>query len=270
MPFKESFIGKIFEVSDPDARIRNANDLAAFETWQPGNALPPGVKVGDPKRIAKGTAIAVTAIKTLPTGSKTRTVFAHAASPDGATAHGWTSTRNFKGSFINELIGLLPKGDPADKFGPNAAWSKGTYLDQVDLVEIVDNGLEIERMTLTTVEPYLKMVEAAKAGGIGVAINSGFRSYGEQDLLFQGFKKGLPGFNLAAPPGASNHQNGIALDIAVSGGAGTPVYDWLAKNATSFGFVRTVNGEPWHWEFDLPKAAAAKAQGTCKAAGVTN
>ncbi|MDP1750613.1 MAG: M15 family metallopeptidase [Acidobacteriota bacterium] len=253
MAFNPSFIGKSFVVSDSDARIRDPNNLAAVT----------------PKVILKGTKVLVTEVKTLPTGSKSRMVFANTTSESGSDV-GWTSTRNLQGSFINETLDLLPAGTSVDQKGPNAAWSHGDFLGQVDLVEIVDNGLEIERMTLTTVEPYLMMVEAAKAAGISVAINSGFRSYGEQDLLFRGFKQGLPGFNLAAPPGMSNHQNGIALDIAVSGGAGTPVYNWLAKNATSFGFVRTVSGEPWHWEFDPKKAATAKAQGTCKAAGISN
>ena len=253
MAFNPSFSGKSFVVSDSDARIRDPNNLAVVTA----------------KVIPQGTKVLVAEVKTLPTGSKSRIVFANTTSASGIGI-GWTSTRNLQGSFINETLNLLQAGTGAGQKGPNAAWSHGNFLGQVDLVEIVDNGLEIERMTLTTVEPFLKMVEAAKAAGIGVAINSGFRSYGEQDLLFQGFKQGLPGFNLAAAPGTSNHQNGIALDIAVSGGAGTPIYDWLAKNATSFGFVRTVNGEPWHWEFDLAKAATAKTQGTCKAAGVSN
>ena len=33
-------------------------------------------------------------------------------------------------------------------------------------------------------------------------------------------------------------------------------------HATAFGFVRTVSKEPWHWEFDEPKAQFALAAGT--------
>ena len=253
MPFSPSFIGKTFVVTNSNARIRDPNDLTVLT----------------PTVIPQGTQVLVTAVKTLPTGSKTRIVFANTTSVNGAVL-GWTSTRNFDGSFVNETLDLLPAAPGASQKGPNAAWSGGQFRGQVDLVEIVDHGLEIERMTLATADPYLQMVAAAKAAGISVAINSGFRSWPEQALLFQGFQQGLPGFNLAAPPGSSNHQSGIALDIEVDGSMGSPIYGWLAKNATSFGFVRTVNGEPWHWEFDPPKATAAKNRGTCKAPGVSN
>ena len=102
-----------------------------------------------------------------------------------------------------------------------------------------------------------------------LAIHSGFRSFPEQALLFDGFKKGIPGFNLAAEPGKSKHQNGIAFDIDVPGGLGNPTYDWLTQNAPARGFVRTVNGEPWHWEFDRNKAAIAVAAHTFKTSNVS-
>lgn len=56
------------------------------------------------------------------------------------------------------------------------------------------------------------------------------------------------GGNLAARPGYSNHQGGIAVDVGV-GGTASAVYRWLAANAGRFGFVRTVKSEPWHWEY---------------------
>lgn len=270
MSSTESFRDKTFEVSDPDARIRNDDDLLTFATYKTGDAIPAGAKVGDAKRIVRGSKVVVSEIKILQVGSQSRIVLARTASADGAIAHGWTSTRNFDGKFINETLGSISPEPGAGKFGPNAAWSRGNYLGQVDLVEIVDNGLEIERLTLSIIEPYFKMINAAKEDDIRVAINSGFRSYHEQKLLWDGFNKHLPGFNTAAKPGFSNHQNGIALDIAVVGGAGNPTYDWLAANATSFGFLRTVSGEPWHWEFDPPRAQAAKNQGTFKAPNVSD
>lgn len=253
MPFNASFVGKTFVVSDSDARIRNPTNL----TQMTASVIP------------QGSQVLVTDVKTLPTGSKTRVVFAHVTAPNGRP-HGWTSTRNFDGKFVNETIGLLPSSNDPSQTGPNAAWANGEFRGLVDVVEIVDNGLEIERMTLTTLEPYLRMVAKAKTDGAHVAIVSGFRSFPEQALLFQGFQQGLPGFNLAARPGFSNHQNGIALDIDVGGGKDTPIYRWLCANATSFGFVRTVNGEPWHWEFDPAKAAAARSQGVCTAPNVSN
>jgi hypothetical protein len=265
----EGYKDKTFTVTDPDARIRKASDLTQFEQYKAGDPLPPGAAVGDFKRIAKNTKVRVDQIKILPTGSKRSIVFAHAMSAGGGTELGWTSTRNFEGRFINETLREVPPPAGTGRFGPNAAWSKGSFIGQRTLVDIVDAGLEIERIALDTLDAYLGLVDAAARDDVTVAINSGFRSYPEQKVLYEGFVKGLPGFNLAAKPGRSNHQNGIAFDIAVPGGAGNPIYDWLTKNAPRHGFVRTVNKEPWHWEFDRPKADAAIAKGTFKTSGVT-
>ena len=152
----------------------------------------------------------------------------------------------------------------AGRFGPNAAWSNGEYLGQIDLVAIVDSKLEIERLALNTIEPYAALVTSANRDGIQLTLNSGFRSYPEQKLLRDGFERGLPGYNTAAKAGFSKHQNGIAFDLSVAGGDGNPSYEWLKRHATAFGFVRTVNKEAWHWEFDEPKAHAALVAGTFK------
>lgn len=49
-----------------------------------------------------------------------------------------------------------------------------------------------------------------------------------------------------------------------------PTYEWLKRNATAFGFVRTVSKEPWHWEFDELKAQLALAERTFKTSAVTS
>ena len=123
MPFNPTFVGKTFVVSDADARIRNPTNLTQMTT----------------SIIPQGSQVLVMDVKTLPTGSKTRVIFALVTAPDG-TAHGWTSTRNFDGKFINETIGLLPSSLDPTQTGRNAAWSNGQFLSLVDLVEIVDNG----------------------------------------------------------------------------------------------------------------------------------
>ncbi len=105
--------------------------------------------------------------------------------------------------------------------------------------------------------------------GVQVAINSGFRSYPEQKYLYEGYINHRPSFNTAAKPGRSNHQSGIAFDIAVAGGDGNPVYEWLKRKAPAHGFIRTVNKEPWHWEYDRAKAEIAVAAHTYKTRNVT-
>jgi hypothetical protein len=264
----ESYLDRTFVVVDPDARIRKSEDLMEFERYTAADVLPPGEQVGNFKRIAQNTLVKVDQIKSASTGSKGSILFARALSQDGTGNLGWTSTRNFKGKFVNETLRAIPPPGNAERTGPNAAWRSGEFIGQITLVEIMDVGLERERISLDTLEPYLGLVEAAERDGIRVAINSGFRSFPEQKALFEGFQNGLPGFNLAAPPGRSNHQNGIAFDIAVGGGAGDPIYEWLKRNAPGRGFIRTVNKEPWHWEFDRARAAVAVAAHTFKTSNV--
>ncbi len=49
-------------------------------------------------------------------------------------------------------------------------------------------------------------------GGPRVTIVSGYRFYDEQLRLYNGWLNHLPGFNLAARPGTSNHEKGLAID----------------------------------------------------------
>lgn len=93
---------------------------------------------------------------------------------------------------------------------------------------------------------YNRMYADARAAGITLKVNSGFRTMAEQQALYRAYQNGTG--NLAAKPGYSNHQGGIAVDINV-GGTGTSTYRWLAANASKYGFARTVPSEPWHWEF---------------------
>ena len=259
MNFAESFRDKIFVVVDSDARIRRDDDLMAFVPAAGGGF----------QAIPKGTKVKIVEVKVAEAGSRSSIVFGRATSVDGTRVLGWTSTRNLVGKFMNETIGVVQPVPGASRFGPNAAWSDGEFLGQLELAAIVDSKLELERLALKTIEPYLALVSAAAENGILVLLNSGFRSYPEQKHLHDGFTRGLPGFNTAAPPGFSKHQNGIAFDLSVPGGDGNPTYEWLKLHATAFGFVRTVSKEPWHWEFDEPKAQFALAAGTFKTSTVT-
>jgi hypothetical protein len=254
----ESYKNRRFKVVDPDARLRRAGDLMAFEVDAAGAF----------KTIAIGSVIRVDRVESLPMGAKGQILFARALAEDGSVI-GWTSTRNLEGKFVNETLGEILPAPGANRYGPNAAWSHGAFLGQKTLVSIVDATLEIERIALDTLAPYQDLCAAAATDGVEVAIKSGFRSYPEQMALYDGYVRHLPGFNLAAKPGTSNHQSGIAFDISVAGGNGNPTYEWLKKNAPARGFVRTVKGEPWHWEYDQAKAAAAVASGTYKTPNVT-
>ena len=110
---------------------------------------------------------------------------------------------------------------------------------KITLVEV--GGVELEK---ATAKAFRTMAKAARKVGITINIRSGFRSHEKQKLLYREYVKGWG--NLAARPGYSNHQNGKALDIYITD---YKVYEWLRKNASKFGFKRTVRREAWHWEY---------------------
>jgi hypothetical protein len=247
----ESYKEKTFVVEDSDARIRDPNNLNTFF------AHPDGT----PRRIAPGTVIRVGDVKTIAAGSKSVNIFVHAMTSDAASEIGWTSAANLKGRLLSETIGVISPVQGASRFGSNAAWSNGQYLGQIVLIKIVGTNREIECIAEQTSESLLAMVDAARSDGCLIGLNSGFRSYPEQKHLSDGWQRRLPGFNPANLPGHSNHQSGVAFDIDVGAGPGNRVYDWLATNATQFGFVRTVKNEVWHWEYLPTKAEVARQNG---------
>lgn len=96
----------------------------------------------------------------------------------------------------------------------------------------------------------------AKAGFGGLQINSGGRTYAQQQVLYNLYRSGRG--NKAAPPGTSLHESGIAADF---GGAlystnmgravATRQHAWMRQNAAKFGWYWTGKnfGESWHWEY---------------------
>lgn len=97
---------------------------------------------------------------------------------------------------------------------------------------------------------FAAMSVAAKKDGLQLKVNSAFRTMGEQKKLY---KKYQEGGNLAAKPGYSNHQSGVAVDInrAAANAGDSPIDVWLRNNAHKYGFYNTVANEPWHWEWRM-------------------
>ncbi|QCG77283.1 hypothetical protein SEA_BUBBABEAR_22 [Microbacterium phage BubbaBear] len=100
--------------------------------------------------------------------------------------------------------------------------------------------------------------------GLTLRVRSGVRTRAEQAHLYWGWINRLPGFNLAAAPGKSNHEESgpigpRAIDIYDTGGdAGVTTMNtrrdrWMAANAGRFGFANAGYNfsprEAWHKEF---------------------
>src|ERR1044072_1439920 len=248
----ESYKTKTFIVSDDDARLRKPGALGEFVTNADGS-FP---------RIPQRTRIKVDAVEAVATAPGAKTVRLHAlarAHADGAE-RGWPSAGNLAGKFVSETIGAMPPAPGAGQKGPNAAWSNDAFIGQVTLVKVVGSNNEIEHLTEATCDKFLAMADAARADGVALEVNSGFRDFAAQKALFDGHARDPVNFAPANRPGNSNHQNGIAFDINVNRSTSSPAYVWLAKNATRFGFLRTVPTEAWHWEY-LPAKAAAGGGG---------
>lgn len=174
---------------------------------------------------------------------------------------------------------------------PNHGFLLNDKVTIPDLV-VVDGQPVQKKVALA----YLAMKEQAKKDGISLAVSSGFRpgfgpnkritsskgnsiNFTTQETLRRDkgrwvaserakyssdddfiFKAPAEGCSPAtAAPGASNHGNGVAIDLNTGGRTNyspldTANYVWLIKNGYKFGFIRTVKSEEWHFEY-LPNLA---------------
>jgi len=98
------------------------------------------------------------------------------------------------------------------------------------------------------------MIAAGRAAGVSISPGSGYRSYEEQAQLYRDYKAGKPGQARAAPPGQSNHNHGLAMDLRYGSDAAR---NWALANAGKFGLVFPMGDEPWHVQL----ANGAKTQG---------
>lgn len=106
-----------------------------------------------------------------------------------------------------------------------------------------------------------EMAADAAAEGLNIYISSGYRSYYDQESIYNRYCE-TDGQELAdtysSRPGHSDHQTGLAFDLnSIDDSFGyTPESDWVAVNAHKYGFIiRFPEGkeeytgyqyEPWH------------------------
>lgn len=115
-----------------------------------------------------------------------------------------------------------------------------------------------------------QMYEDAKAEGLSLVFNSGYRSYTVQAQTYQDFETrygGLYASQYVALPGASEHQTGLGVDLtsqSVVDGTritfgDTAEYKWVLANAAKYGFINRypestsdltgIAHEPWHFRY---------------------
>lgn len=145
-----------------------------------------------------------------------------------------------------------------------------------DIVKIAEheelmNGYEVLNNPIYLSEEIARkfsnmMVSAEKEGVSNFMITSGFRSFEEQEELFQEM-----GSEYALPAGYSEHNLGLSLDIGSTKEkiANSPQGNWIEKNSWKYGFIlrypknkTNITGiqyEPWHFRYvGLPHSAVMK------------
>ncbi len=126
---------------------------------------------------------------------------------------------------------------------------------------------ENQMLTTDTYDAFLNMFNAAKKEDLTLIINSSFRSYEDQEEVYDYYKttKGESEANkIAAKPGFSEHQTGMAVDIQTYGSRASTFeefeeFKWLQDNAYKYGFIlRYPKGkeyltgyeyESWHYRY---------------------
>ena len=176
-----------------------------------------------------------------------------------------------------------PSVTPTPTPTPTPTTSLGDSIDRADSIWVVVNKKRplnpikykpVLDKTLNLAKPaadgFRNLKSAlAKAGKGTLCLNSGYRSYSTQSYTYnlQVSRYGKKvAENLAAHPGYSEHQTGLAADVSTTALAcritsfgKSAASTWIAQNAWQYGFiVRYPNGEtattgyqyePWHLRF---------------------
>ena len=134
-------------------------------------------------------------------------------------------------------------------------------------VKKAGSGATICQVAATALEEMFKTAKSEK--GYTLIAISGYRSYAKQKRIFDGnvrddgYEKTI---TYSAPPGASEHQTGLVMDIGCPSNSyltqafgKTKEGKWVAENAHRFGFIirykegwEDITGysyEPWHLRY---------------------
>lgn len=124
------------------------------------------------------------------------------------------------------------------------------------------------KMTKEANDAYVSMWNSAKNEGLTLIVNSSYRDLATQERVYNNIKasSGMKEADkVAARPGHSEHQTGLAIDVFEVGNQATstfkdsPAYTWLKNNAHLYGFIERYpedkeyltgySFESWHWRY---------------------
>lgn len=132
---------------------------------------------------------------------------------------------------------------PGPETGPACALD-GRYVDEQP------DGLRPD-----VLEAWRRLRSAASAQGVGLCLNDGKRSTGQQRREFEDAVRRFGTPELAAryvlPPEKSMHVKGIAVDVQPLESAA-----WVERHGSELGWCRRYLNEEWHFEHDPTWASA--------------
>lgn len=160
----------------------------------------------------------------------------------------------------------------ADPTALDTLVNKYNQMASTYLPEVVDMSLQYassgQSLREDAYESFITMVKAMKTDGLsGIYVFSGYRSYETQSNIYERYvtSKGQEWADCySARPGHSEHQLGLAADVAAVSGSSngfdaTEEYAWLAENSYKYGWIlrypedkEIITGygyEPWHYRY---------------------
>lgn len=147
----------------------------------------------------------------------------------------------------------------------------GEYVPELTSLE---NGQSFDSRAVEELQGF---IDDARAEGLSVYLSSSYRSYSEQQYLFNRKVSQMGGDEaraaaIVARPGTSEHQTGLCCDITDryyetkdSSLENTQMYKWMYAHCAEYGFIlrypkdkEDVTGiiyEPWHFRYVGKEAA---------------
>ena len=162
-------------------------------------------------------------------------------------------------------------------FSINMLVNKHFKLDEdfvpKDLVKVNKKYTDEDDIKLNqeTYNAFIELYNAASNEGLGLVINSAYRSYQDQtelnDFYFKHYGQSYID-KYVAKPGFSEHQTGLCFDIGSTTSnvfANSKEYPWMLENAYKYGFIQRFpseyeditgfRSESWHFRYVGKKAA---------------
>lgn len=152
----------------------------------------------------------------------------------------------------------------------NAENNIGEYIPELTELE---GGQKFDSRAVDALQEF---INAARAQGLSVYLSSSYRSYAEQEYLYNRkvAQYGDPAVaaTIVAPPGTSEHQTGLCCDITDiyyatkdSSLENTALFIWMKEHCHEYGFIvrypkekQDITGiiyEPWHFRYVGVEAA---------------